>query len=219
MGKIVNHKGSFVVPNVFYRGEKRTYEIFEEMAPAMTQNRLVEFHENEKQKGNPYLIDCPLHFAIFLAAYNLTKQSPEIAEQLRNFIHDGIKETPSTLTRIVYNIGETDEIVHYCGTSEKYSTKRDVIGRHGYINDIKDKKALELILGVKDVGKVVNFFNWVNGTNGYFWRLEAKPKKDPDLPDYENRVVGLSFGGVGFGINCGRSTFFKYPAFRVLRID
>ena len=206
-------EGFFVVPGVVDRGETGTYRVFENMTSSMTQDQLSELYETKNQKGNPHPVDSVLHFAIPLAAYNLKNESPNEAEKLRQFLRQGFRQFPNTLTRAIYNPSGKDKIVHNHGTSDEYSSDAEIVGPDGLIAKIPDKKILESLLGTDDIDKINEVSNWINGTNSYLWRLNSKPKNK------EERVIGFCVGGDGFGLDCGRSPIVGYPAFRVLRIE
>jgi len=86
------------IPGVSYRGKTITCRLFEKMNSPMNQDKLAEFYEIEKQKGNPYPMDSVLHFAIFSKAYSLRNKSQKETEQLRNFFKQGIRNFPNTLS-------------------------------------------------------------------------------------------------------------------------
>ncbi len=195
---------SWRIPEVSYNQKSGTFELIGEMTPAMPQDKLA-------QKYGIEIPNTQLLWAIASKAYDLKNESPKEAESLRNFLRQGFRQYPNTLTRIIYTPSGKDEIVHNYGTSDKYSFNENVSGPDSLIANMKDKKISESFLGTSDTDNVNNVSNWINGTNFHFWRLNSKPKQK------EERVAG--FGGSGRYLDCDRDPLSGYPAFRVLRVE
>ena len=206
-------EGFFDIPGVVYRGETGNYRVFERMTPAMTQDKLAELYQGEKPKGNPHPMDSVLYFAISLAGYNLRNESPEGAEHLRQFLRESFRKYPNTLSRIIYNSSEKDKIIHNYRTSDEYALDSEVVGQDGWITKIPDKQILESLLGTDNVDKINKVSNWINGTNGYLWRLNSKPENK------EERVVRFGADDNWFYLYCNGNPHDECPAFRVLRIE
>jgi len=202
----------FEIPGVVYRGESRTYRLFEQMTDSMTQYQLAEFYEKEKSKGNPHPMDSVLHLTIPFAAYRLRNESPEEAEKLRKFLQTSFRQNPNTLTRVIYNPDGNDEIIHNYGTSDQYSLRENLVGPNNWMADISDKNVLESLLETSNVNKINEFFQWFNKTNGYLWRLNSKPSKK------EERVVGFNADSTRLYLNGNRDPSNRSPAFRVLQV-
>jgi len=206
-------EGHFVIPDVAYRGQTGTYRLFEQMTPAMNQAQTAVIYEIEKQKGNPYPTDAPLIWAIITRGYVIKNQNPEASEKLRQFLGQGFRRYPGTLTRIAYEPSEKDKIIHNYKTSDEYSIDTEVVGPDDFVQNISDKKVLESLLGTQDIARINEVSQWVNGTNGYLWRSNSKPEKK------EERVAGFYAGDDRFGLDCGRDPRDEYPAFRVLKVE
>ena len=203
----------FLVSDVAYRGEAGTYRLFEQMTPAMNQEKFAELYEQEKQKGNPVPTDAPLIWTIATRGYEFKNQNPENSERLRQFLRQSFRRYPNTLTRIAYEPSEKDKIIHNYKTSDEYSIDTEVVGPDDFVQNISDKKVLESLLGTQDIARINEVSQWVNGTNGYLWRSNSKPEKK------EERVAGFYAGDDRFGLDCGRDPRDGYPAFRVLKVD
>ncbi len=202
------------VPGVSYRGETGTYRIFEQMTPSMNQDKLAEYSEKEKQKGNPHAIDSVLHFAIFSQAYALRSQNPETAESLRVFLQSGLREYINTLTRVVYNPEEeTDQVIHNYKTPDSYTLEGKLVGPDGWIKDFPDKRVLEFLLKIQDAKQINNISRWINDTNTYLWRVNSKPIQQ------DERVVRFNANSDRLFLDCLRDTLARYPAFWVLRVE
>ena len=203
----------WAVPEVLYRGEKGTYQLFDKMTSSMTQDKLAEVYETEKQKGNPSPTDAPLIWAISTRSHELRNEAPEVAESLRSFLQKGFRQYPNTLTRVIYNSSEQDKIIHNYKTSDEYSINEKVVGTDDWIKNISDKNVLEALLVTKDIAKINEVSQWINGTNSYLWRLNSKPKQK------DERVARFLAYGSGLSLGCLRNPLNEYPAFRVLRVD
>ena len=207
-------EGFWTIPGVVYKRETRTYRLFEQMTPEMTQDNLSEFYEQEKQKGNPHPTDMPLIMAIASRAYGLIDNSPQEAEELRNLLKNSFRTFPNTLTRIIYNPSGEDKIIHNYKTSDQYSLDGKVVGLDSRIDEISDKIVLEKLLGTQDVIQINKVSQWINKTNSFIWRLNSKPKtKDERVARFD------AFGDGRFDFYCDRDLLGGYPAFRVLRVD
>ncbi|MEK6917805.1 MAG: hypothetical protein AABW51_02550 [Nanoarchaeota archaeon] len=205
----VLNENYFVVPGVSYKGETGTWNVFENLTGQVTQDELVEYSEKEKQKGNPYLMDLPLHFAVFLAAYKL--RNGQDAKRLRAFLQNSLRRHLHTLTRIAYNPDGIDEAMHNYGTSEQYSLKGTIIGPDQWIKDMEDKKTLEILLSTEDVVQINNVFKWISKKNGYICRVNLPTKEDEE-------AVRLYAGDDRFYLDCGKLGG-ACPAIRVMRVD
>jgi len=184
------------------------YRLMEKMTPAMTQDRLAEFYEAEKQKGNPLPLNSIQMFGIMEDAVRAGDT------KLMNFLQDGLRKWPNTLTRVIYNpAGEKDEIIHNYGTSGAYSLFGDIVGLDGWVSDIKDKLTLKSLLGISDTRKLNRVSNKINSTQMYVWRLNSKPSKK------DERVVRFNANSDWLDLNAYRYPLDEYPAFRVLQVE
>ena len=167
-------EGIFTISGVVYRGKTETYQLSEKMTPEIAQDKLSELYETEKQKGNPHPTDAPLIWAIASRAYELRDEAQE-SEKLRQFLRQGFRQCPNTLTRVVYNHSESDKVIHNHGTSDEYFLNENVVGADGWIKDISDKQVLESLIGTQDINKINNVSQWFNDTDSSLWRLNKKP--------------------------------------------
>ena len=206
-------EGHFHIPEVTYRGQTGTYRLFEQMTSALNQEQLAEFYEMEKQKGNPVPTDAPLIWAIAESAYNIKNNSPQEAEKLRQFLRQGMRKYPNTLTRVAYIPEGNDKILHNYRTSDEYSIENEVVGPDGWMTDIPDKNVLEFLIGTRDVPQINNVSQWINETNAYLWRRNSKPKERVE------RVARFDGDGNRLGLLCDRNPLVVYPAFLVLKVE
>ena len=202
----------FRIPGVFYRGKQNNFLLFEKMTSTMTQDKLSELYETEKQKGNPVPTNAPLIWAIATRAHELRGENPEAIGKIRQFIKSGFRRYPNTLTRINYS-PENDVVVHNVGTSDQYSLEGNVVGPDNKINAIPDKKVLESLLGTQNISQINAVSQWINGTDAYLWRLNLKPEQ------LDKRVVRFAADDGGLNLSCNRNPLNEYPAFRVLQVE
>lgn len=207
-------EGFWTIEGVKDRGKTATYRVYEEMSPAMNHEELIQYHINEKEKGNPFIGSAPLNMAIFLRAYELSKKNIEGIDGLKDFFKKGVQKFPSTLSRAVYMPeGEKDRVIHNYGTPEEYTLKENILGEDNWIENISDKKVLTALFGTRDTKKINNFSQWLNGTEGYLWRLNSKPSEK------DERVVRFVASSYRLDLNACRNPLDQYPAFRVERIE
>ncbi len=207
------NEGFWTIPDINYRGESRTYRLFEKMIPRITQEQLSEFYEQEKAKGNPRPMDSILHFAIMNASYNLRDQNPKETERLRRFLQTDFQEYKNTLTRVIYSPSGKDKVIHNYRTSDEYSIDGKVVGPNDWIENMSDKKVLKSLLGTQDVVQIDKISQWINGTNSFICRFNSKPKTK------DERVARFGTDDYALLFDCDRFTILKFSAFRVLRVD
>lgn len=202
----------FRIPGVLYRGKQGNCLLFEKMTPKITQDNLIKLYESEKTKGNPVPTDAPLIWAIATRAHELKGENPEAVEKLRQFLKNGFRRYPNTLTRIHYS-PENDVVVHNIGTSDQYSLEGNVVGPDCGIDQIPDKKVLESLLGTQDISQINAVSQWFNGTDFYIWRLNSMPKQ------LDKRLARFGASDSRLVLICGRVPLSEFPAFRVLQAD
>lgn len=203
----------FIIPSVNYRGQEGTYLLFEKMLPTMTQDKIAEVYETEKQSGNPRPTDMPLMLAIATRGYELRGESSEDAEKLRNFLRQGMRQFPNTLTRLHYS-PVNDAVVHNVGTSDQYHIETELTGEDNWISNLHDSNALEAILGTQDKSKVGEVSQWINGTNAYLLRINSKPKNG-----INKRVARFDAYGGRLIFDCNWNLRGEDPSFRVLQVE
>ncbi|MDP2672489.1 MAG: hypothetical protein Q8O84_01615 [Nanoarchaeota archaeon] len=150
-----------------------TYRLMENLSPSMTQNKLAEFYEEQKQKGNP----LPLNSIQMIGLLEDTANSED--NELKNYVHRSLRNNwLNTLTGVIYNpAGQKDETIHNYGTSDAYSIIGDIVGNDNWIEKIDNPNALESLLKTNDIKKLNEISNKINKTPMYFWRVNSKPSK------------------------------------------
>ena len=198
----------FEISGVKYQGGIHTYRLYDKMTDSMNQDELAEFYETEKKKGNPHPMNSILHFSIFDSA--VKSENADLLNQIQN----GLNKFPNTLSRVIYNSLGNDEVIHNYGTSDAYSLNGNIVGEDNWIKNIKDKKSLELLTGVKDINKLDKISDAINKTPMHLWRINSKSSEK------QERVV------VRFKSYYDRLSLFaswdlsvRGPAFRVLQVD
>ncbi len=203
-------KTKYVAPNIGYfeiDNGKSVYRLMEKMTNPMNQDKLAEFSEIEKEKGNPVPMNSIQHIELFDDA--VKSGNPN----LLNFLQKGLQRLPNTLTRVVYNLaGKEDETIHNYGTSYSYSIIGDIVGRDGWIKNINNVNALELLLKTKDIERLNEISKSINKTPMYLWRLNSKPLKR------QEHVVRFVASSGRVNLNANGSFFSENPAFLVERV-
>ena len=197
----------FEISGVNYKGNPHTYRLYNKMTNSMNQDKLAEFYEKEKKEGNPHPMDSILHFSIFDSAVKSGDKD------LMNFIQSGLRKYPNTLSRVIYNHSSKDKIMHNYGTSDYYALTGDIVGEDCLVADIKDKKSLELLTGIKDIEKLNKISQGINKTPMYLWRVNSKPSEKIE------RVVRFVADDDRLSLLAGRYPSYEFPAFRVLQVD
>lgn len=197
---------SWIVPGVLDRGKNGTYEVIGEMTPSMTQDNLTKKYGLE-------IPSSALIWAIATKGYELRNENLEEAEKLRQFLKTGFRQYPNTSTRLIYNPSEQDKIIHNYKTSDEYSMNGNVIGPDDLIDKLPDANVLEQILGTKDIAKINEVSQWINGTDFYIWRLNSKPKEKIE------RVARFYAVEYRLDLYCNMGPHSEDPAFRVLKVD
>jgi hypothetical protein len=201
---------SWDVSGVSCIGETGTYRVVGEMVPAMTSDKQME-------KYGIQIPSSQLIWAIATRDYDLREEYPEHAESLRKFLQVGFRAYPNTSTRSVYNPeDEIDEVIHNYKTQDQYSLRENIVGPDNWITNIPDKKVLESFLGTKDVNKINEVSQWINGTNMYIYRRNSEPSRKEGKVE---RVVWLLAFSDWFALGCDRGPSSRYPAFRVEKIE
>lgn len=209
--KNIEVKSKYVAPSIgYYEISKKghpNYRLFEKMTSVMTQDKLAEFYEKEKQKGNPLPVNSIRMFQIMEDAMKSGNMD------LMNYLQKGLQRCPNTLTRVIYNPEKKDETIHNYGTSDSYFVLGDVVGKDGWIRDVDNFNALESLLNTKDTKRLNEVSNAINKTPMYFWRVNSKPLKKVE------RVVGFYAGGGRLNLDALRDPSDEYLAFLVSVAD
>lgn len=211
MKKTIEIKTKYIAPSAGYfeidRGNS-VYRLMEKMTNPLTQDKLAEFYEAEKKKGNPIPMNSIQHYELFNDAVKSGNSN------LLNFLQKGLRKYPNTLTRVIYNPkGKQDETIHNYGTSDFYSIVGDVVGNDNWIKEINNLGALESLLETKDVKRLNEISNAINKTPMYLLRYNSKPSENVE------RVVRF-FASVGGGLvlSAVRGPSVEDPAFLVEKV-
>lgn len=210
MAKNIEVKSKYIAPSTGYfeiDNGNSVYRLLDKMTPSMNQDKLAEFYEKEKQKGNPLPLNSIQMFEIISDAVKSGN------DDLKNYLQEGLQRWSNTLTRVIYNpIGEEDEIIHNYGTSDAYSVMGDIVGKDGLIKNIDNSNALESLLGTKDIKKLNEISNAINSTPMYFWRFNSKTSEKVE------RVAGFNAYDDGLLLYAYRYLSHEIPAFLVEQV-
>ena len=176
--QVIPNAGDFwTIPNVNYRNGIFTVEFSKSLLDsgnAKTQDDWAAYSEQARKSNGFYTGDMPLYHSLFDALHS-QKDNPQ-SEEARQFIQESIKEKYiSTLTIIQYQPKGKDKIIHDYKTSDQYSIDEVIVGEDRFMKKADDK-ALIALTGFKSE-KLNEIYQWINGTNGYIWRLNSKPVK------------------------------------------
>jgi len=203
---MVKVKSKHVGPRVGYfeiNNGDSVYRVMDRLNPAMNPKILAEFYESQKQKGDFVPTSSPLTFQIMRDAVN-SKDSG-----LLNFLFDSFTNhyILTTSKGIYLPVGQFDEVIHNCDTSEASIIKRNLVGKQGFIQTIDNKKALGSFLGTPNIKHINRITQALNETNMYLCRLAKKPVSRAE------RFVGFSAGSGGLSLGANCSLFLRGPSF------
>ena len=193
---------SWIIPEVSYRNNIYTAKLSRTLLDSgalKTQEQWAEYREQAIKSGGFYTGDMPLQHAIFKRVFQ-EKDKPE-AEQIRVFLQEQMRTRYlATLTRIPYQPVGDDLIIHNYHTNDEYKLNELIVGPDREIKQA-DSKAVEVLLGTRDISEISAVYKWLNQTPAWIWRLNEKPKK------VDERVARFSAGSVRAYFVCG-----SYPA-------
>ena len=198
-GNVTSLAEHWEIPNVEYRNGIYTVNLAKsllENGNAKTQSDWIEYSKEAIQRSDFYVGDMALQYAMFKA---LSMQSNPESLEARDFIKKQMREKWLTsTTRLKYNSKGKDEVVHNYGMPNELKLEVELVGPDRFV-EASDSSLLEVLLLDKDVKRVNDVFNFINGTNAYIWRLNSKPKKT------DERVAGFGAGSVRAGLFCNWS--------------
>src|SRR3989344_956560 len=175
MANEIEVKSKYVVPATAYyeisKGGVPSYRLLEKMTPLMTQDKLTDYYNEAKKKGNPLPLNSIQMFELMEDAMKSGNKD------LMNYVQRGLQSWPNTLSRVVYNPQGGDEVIHGYGTSDAFSRKGNLVGNDGFIENIDNSNALELLLGTEDVKRMNEVSYSINKTPMYLWRINLKPSE------------------------------------------
>jgi hypothetical protein len=176
-GNVTSLVEHWEIPNVEYRNGVYTVSLAKSLLDkgnTKTQDDWIEYSKKAKQERNFYVGDMALQYAMFRA---LSLQTNPESLEARDFIKKQMRERwLMTTTRLKYNPNGNDEVIHDYEMPTKLKIGVELVGPDRFV-DTNDSNALEALLLDKDVDRVNNVFNFINGTNAYIWRVNEKPKK------------------------------------------
>lgn len=217
MSKIIKPEVKHIFPSAGYfeickydeKGKPSKYKLLDKLSPSMTQDKLAEFYESEKKKGNP----LPLNSIQVMGLLEDTANSED--NELKNYVQKSLRENwLNTLTRVIYKPAkQKDEVIHNYGTSDAYSIVGNIVGNDNLIENINNENALESLLKTKDVKKLNEISDAINKTPMYFWRLNSKPSEKIES------VVRFDAGDDGLYLDANRVLSSQDPSFLVERVE
>ena len=189
----------WTISDVNYRGKIWNIDLSKSLLDngnAKTQDEWAEYSKQAKQNNEFYVGDMPLYYAVFTALFN-QKDKPE-SQEARDFIQEQMREKwLMTLTRIAYQPKGKDKIIHNYNLLDEYKIRENMVGEDKFIES-GDGLALNAILGTDNINEINQVYQFINGTKGYIWRLNFKPK------NIDERVARFSADSDGAGLDCYR---------------
>ena len=170
------------IDDMLYRGENYTADLSKTLLDSgtkRTQDEWAARYESVIDNNDFYTPDFPALYGIIKALYAASDdptQSSQIAEA-REFLKDTSQEKYLiTLTRVAYQPTGDDIIIHNCGTRARYENKVDFITPNEWIKDTGKPASYQALLDTHDgVQEINSVFHWLNGTDAYSWKVNAKP--------------------------------------------
>jgi len=192
------------IPYVRIPSEDGEYNVALKLIPLMTQEQASRYSQDGFSA-----VSMPTYFKVFSALYEL--RNTDDAETARQFIENAFrKESPLTLTRILYTPKGKDKIIHDYNTDLQRVKRANLTGKNGLIKDFLPLEA-SLALTGKEPKEVEELMQYLNGTSVYVWRLISKQNitderdarffADSDLagldcskcPSYKGSWLGVRF--------------------------
>ena len=209
-------EAKFTGLNVRIRGQPATYELMEEMSPEMNFEKLREYSESERGKGNPYPATAPEVFALMERMSGRTEDiSEEDFTRGIDFWKNALRRWPQTASLNVYHSeGQNSAVVHGFGDLA-YRVEGNLVGPDGWVYDLSpiEREALKLILGTKDTRRINGVARAIINNSAYLWRANS------NSDERDERVVGFGASSGRLGFCCNRYPAFRCPAFRVRRVE
>ena len=190
-------------------GKQSKYNLSEELFPSMNAYDRAEDYEKAKQAGNPLPLNS-IQLINLLEDVGMSENS-----ELKNYIHDSLRKNWIATTSVVgYNPeGQKDRTFHNWKTSDSYSKIGDIVGEDGWIKEVDNPNALELILKTKDIKNLNKISNTINSTPMYFWRINSKPSEKVES------VVRFDASSDGLILDADRYLSSGDPAFLVGQVE
>ena len=209
-------EAKFTGLNVRIRGQPATYELMEEMSPEMNFEKLREYSESERGKGNPYPATAPEVFALM---ERMSVRTEDISEEdlVRgiDFWKNALRRWPQTASLNVYHSeGQNSAVVHGFGDLA-YRVEGTLIGPDGWVGDLSsgEREALKLSFGTKDSKRINRVVNALTHKDAFLWRLNSAPDET------FKRVVGFYARSDWLVFDCCGVPAGRFPAFRVRKVE
>ena len=203
----VTIEGYNELSNVMYRGENTTYRLYDDLTKPMNLHQLSEFYEIEKKEGNPVPANSELLWSIFTA---VNSKDENLIQRIRNKLRNNLI---NTLTGINWYSNGNARVIHNKGTLDSYFKQGKLIGRDGYISDIKPKKILKNVFGNENIEEINNVSQKINNAPMYLWRINSKPS---EKVEYVVRLVAF-VDRLNLAVHRFLSS--EYPAFLVRQVE
>lgn len=184
----------WTISDIHYRGDTLIADLSKRLLPVRTQQQHAE-HRNSAQEGEFVTMDMPFYFAMFDSLFE-QKDTLEYAGQARDFIQRAMRNKfPIALTRFAYASRGKDTVTHNYGTKDSYQVKANVVGEDRVIGR-GNREAIGAVTGIKDIKRLHQIINYINGTDLSIYRLNKKPQELTEC------VAWLDAGPVDAGVGC-----------------
>lgn len=193
---VVPTQDFWTIPNIHYRGEIVPADLSKRLLPVRTQQQHAE-HRNFASPEDFVTMDMPFYIAMFDALFK-QRDTLEYAGDVRNFVQRSMRQSfPITLTRIAYSPRGKDTVTHNYGTEDSYQVRANIVGEDRVIRRW-DREAIEAVTGTRDIKRLHQIFNYLNGTDLSVYRFNEKPQELTEC------VARLYAGADDAGASCYR---------------
>jgi len=173
MAKIIENKDFWTIPNVRYRSSRNIYTTVDvDLSKELVLNLSPMRNASSIQKGDFHAESAPFQYAVLKAARQ--SENKEIREFLKRQFSEYRLSTRTKVAYQPYGCGK-DKVVHNYGTSKAYDVIENITGNDGFVDEIKDKKYLEALLGASDIKEINDVFKWITGKKAYIMRRCSAP--------------------------------------------
>ncbi len=191
------------ISGVQYRNGVYTVDVMKSLLDsgnAKKQDDWVALYDAARDKNEFHIPDYPLLYGVIRSLYSLRDDAVQEAEVTE--AHKFLKDTSRakwlmTSTCIKYQSSEDDLIVHNYGTRDAYEERAAFMGVDKKIEASDSAALYQKLLGTSDeTSGVLDVFKWLNGTDTYIYRVNARPAT------VDERVAGFGADSVWVGLGC-----------------
>lgn len=204
------------IDGIQYRGARCRVDLMKTLLEAgvsKTQDQWATHYTANKPNGNFHAPDYPLLYGLLKGMHNIRSDPVHATtiEEARTFLQSSARaKWLMTLTRIQYNPSGRDKIIHNFGTNDRYDEEVDFVGPDHSVKSSTTPQIYPALLGTPDtLAEINSVFNWLNQTDAYLYRVNAKPREQIE------RVARFYAGSDWAYLDCGRGPQYSYAGLGV----